>query len=260
MTTAASARLIGELTFPEVSRRLGARSILCLPIGSIEQHGPHLPVQVDTLLVTEIARRTARRVVAESPIVVLPTIWSGLAEHHMSLGGTLTLDLATFFSLVRAILRSAVRNGFGRILLLNGHGGNMSALNALVGELCVETSLPIALATYWTPAREAFARILEHQPSVAHACEAETSMLLALRPDLVDMSALDHVDPPREWGRGPSDVFVWCSVSDWSPSGVAGVPSAANAAKGEKLLDAAAAALAERLRDGRLWSREQGAS
>ena len=230
-------------------------AIAILPIGSIEQHGPHLPVQVDTLLVSEVAARTARMVAEETPIVVLPTIWSGLAEHHMSLGGTLTLDLATFFGLVRGIVRSVARNGLGRILLLNGHGGNMSALNALVGELSVELDLPIALATYWIPARQEFAKILEEQPSVAHACEAETSMLLALRPDLVAMSRLDEIDPPREWGGGDSDVYLWQPVSDWSPSGVAGVPGAASADKGERLLQAAAAALADRIRDGRIWGR-----
>jgi creatinine amidohydrolase len=235
-------------------RRLGQQNaIAIIPIGSIEQHGPHLPVQVDTLLVSEVARRTARLVADKLPIVVLPTIWSGLAEHHMSLGGTLTLDLATFFGLVRGIVRSVARNGLSKILLLNGHGGNMTALNALVGELSVEMSLPIALATYWIPAQQEFAEILEKQVSVAHACEAETSMLLALRPDLVVMTELERVNPPSEWGGGASDVYVWQSVSDWSPSGVAGVPNAASAEKGEKLLDAAAKALADRLRDGRIW-------
>lgn len=230
-------------------------TIAIVPIGSIEQHGPHLPVQVDTLLAGEVARRTARLVAEHAPVIVLPTIWSGLAEHHMSLGGTLTLDLRTFLDLVRGIVRSVVRNGFKKILLLNGHGGNMTALNALVGDLCTEFSLPIALATYWIPPQKEFAEILEEQQTVAHACEAETSMLLALRPDLVDMSGLDHIDPPREWAGGESSVYVWQSVSDWSPSGVAGAPKAASAAKGERLLTAAAEALATRLRDGGIWKR-----
>jgi creatinine amidohydrolase len=230
-------------------------AIAIIPIGSIEQHGPHLPVQVDTLLAGEVARRTARLLVEHAPVIVLPTIWSGLAEHHMSLGGTLTLDLRTFLDLVRGIVRSVVRNGFKRILLLNGHGGNMTALNALVGELGAEMALPIALATYWIPPQKKFAEILDEQPSVAHACEAETSMLLALRPDLVDMARLDHIDPPREWAGGSSDIYVWQSVADWSPSGVAGMPKAATAGKGERLLQAAAEALASRLRDDAMWSR-----
>ena len=228
-------------------------AIAIIPIGSIEQHGPHLPVQVDALLAGEVALRAARLVANHTPTIVLPTIWSGLAEHHMSLGGTLTLDLQTFMGLVRGIVRSVVRNGFRRILLLNGHGGNMTALNALVGDLSAELSLPIALATYWIPPQREFAEILDEQPSVAHACEAETSMLLALRPDLVDMASLDHIDPPREWAGGGSDIYVWQSVADWSPSGVAGRPKAASADKGERLLKAAAEALASRLRDGVFW-------
>jgi creatinine amidohydrolase len=228
-------------------------AIAIIPIGSIEQHGPHLPVQVDALLAGEVALRAARLIACHAPVVVLPTIWSGLAEHHMSLGGTLTLDLRTFMDLVRGIVRSVARNGFTKILLLNGHGGNMTALNALVGDLSAEMSLPIALATYWIPPQEEFAEILDEQPSVAHACEAETSMLLALRPDLVDMASLDHIDPPREWAGGSSDIYVWQSVADWSPSGVAGTPKAASADKGERLLKAAAEALASRLRDGVFW-------
>ncbi len=236
-------------------RELGATgtTIAMVPVGSIEQHGPHLPVQVDALLVGEVARRAARLVAQTDPIVVVPTIWSGLAEHHMSLGGTLTLDLPTFHALIRCVVTSLVRNGFRKIVLVNGHGGNMTGLNAIVGNLSVEHSLPIALTTYWVAAEAEFARILEAQTTVKHACEAETSMVLALRPDLVSMELLDGVDVPAEWAGGQADVFVFRSVGSWSPSGVAGVPSAATAEKGERLLNAAASAIAARLRGGELW-------
>ncbi len=237
----------------EIRELQSRNAIVVVPIGSIEQHGPHLPVQVDALLVSEVARRAAARVAAHEPIVVLPTIWAGLAEHHMSLGGTLTLDLATFFALVRCVVGSLVRSGFRRILVLNGHGGNIAALTALVGELSSEMKLPIALATYWLLAPEAFAKILERQSGVQHACEAETSMLLAIRPDLVDMTQLADVNPPAEW-LGGSGVYVWSPVASWSPSGVAGVPKVATAEKGERLLDAAATALAERLGSSGLWT------
>jgi creatinine amidohydrolase len=242
-------------------RELQSRNaIAVVPIGSIEQHGPHLPVQVDTLLVSEVARRAAARVAAHEPIVVLPTIWSGLAEHHMSLGGTLTLDLATFFGLVRCVVGSLVRSGFRRILVLNGHGGNIAALNALVGELSSEMKLPIALATYWLLVPEAFKTILEHQSSVQHACEAETSMLLALRPELVDMAQLADASFPAEWSGGSGGVYVWSPVASWSPSGVAGFPQGASAEKGRRLLDAAATALAERLGSGELWTWQESGS
>jgi creatinine amidohydrolase len=171
----------------------------------------------------------------------------------MSLGGTLTLDLATFFALVRGIVRSTMRGGFKRLAVLNGHGGNMTALNALVGEISAEMAISIVLATYWVPAEKEFARILERQSGVLHACEAETSMLLALRPDLVDMDEAAKADPPSEWAGGSDSIYVWRSVASWSPTGVAGVPSAASAQKGEKLLEAAARAVADRLRDPSVW-------
>jgi creatinine amidohydrolase len=244
-----------NLKAAEIRALQGTDAIAIVPVGSIEQHGPHLPVQVDTLLVSEVARRAARRLAVEAPVIVLPTIWSGLAEHHMSLGGTLTLDLTTFFSLVRGIVRSAVRSGFRRILILNGHGGNITALNALTAELTTEMKVPIAVTTYWLLAEGEFAEILEQQSTVLHACEAETSMLLALRPDLVDMAKLAQYDPPRSWAGDSDALYVWRSVESWSPSGIAGVPSAASDKKGEKLLEAAAAALAARLRDRQLWER-----
>src|SRR6185312_10138857 len=160
-------------------------AVVIVPIGSVEQHGPHLPTQVDSLLVGEIARRAARHAAATTPIVVTPTVWSGLAEHHMSLGGTLSLDFPTFLALLRCLCRSLVRQNFRRILLLNGHGGNIAALTVVANEIAVELDAPIATATYWHLARDPFARILDHQTTVRHACEAETSMMLALAPELV---------------------------------------------------------------------------
>ena len=171
-------------------------AMVIVPVGSTEQHGPHLPVQVDALLAGEVSRRAARRAWDTAPVVVMPPVWTGLAEHHMSLGGTITLDYATFAALLGDICHSIARHGFGRILILNGHGGNITGLNVLTGELAQELDAIVAMACYWTldAAAEAFADILEVQTNVRHAGEAETSMLLALRPDLVDMEAAARID------------------------------------------------------------------
>jgi len=230
---------------------LAARdAVVIVPVGSTEQHGPHLPTQVDSLLVGEIARRAARLAVANTPVVVAPTVWSGLAEHHMSLGGTLSLDFATFLALLR--------QGFRRILLLNGHGGNIAALTVVVNELAVELSAPIATTSYWPLASEAFGRILERQKNVRHACEAETSMLLALAPDLVDMArAADAVGPTsRELAEvvGTEAVHRWRSFKSRTHHGVIGDPRTASAAKGERLLAAAADAVAKVVVNDEFWS------
>ncbi len=238
-------------------RELAARdAIVIVPVGSTEQHGPHLPVQVDALLAGEVSRRAARRTYDTEPVVVMPPVWTGLAEHHMSLGGTITLDYATFAALLGDICHSIARHGFGRILILNGHGGNITALNVLTGELAHQVDAIVAMACYWTldAAANAFAEILEVQSNVRHAGEAETSMLLALRPDLVDMDAAAEIEPPLEGLSARGGAYRWRPIAHWTETGAIGAPAAATAEKGERLLDAAAQAVADTILDEALWA------
>lgn len=237
---------------------LAARdAVVVVPVGSTEQHGPHLPTQVDSLLVGEIARRAARRV-KDTPIVVTPTVWSGLAEHHISLGGTLSLDFQTFFAVLRCLCRSLVRQGFSRILLLNGHGGNIAALTVVVNELAVELDRPIATTSYWPLAKDDFAAILERQKTVRHACEAETSMLLALAPELVDMAKAERAVGPTERElaevTGTEAAHRWRSFKARTSHGAIGDPRLATAEKGERLIDAAAVAVASLVSNREFWA------
>jgi creatinine amidohydrolase len=247
-----------NLKAPEL-RALAARdAVVIIPVASTEQHGPHLPTQVDCLLVGEIARRAATQAYGRIPTLITPTIWSGLAEHHMSLGATLSLDFPTFFALVRGICRSVARHGFRNVLLLNGHGGNIAALTVAVNELAVELEAPIATTTYWLLAQPAFAKILEKQANVRHACEAETSMVLALKPELVDMSlAAGAVGPTgREVPQvaGSDGAHRWISFKSRTSHGAIGDPRAASAEKGERLLKAAAEAVARLVTNKEFWT------
>lgn len=244
-----------RLRAPELRALASAAATVIVPVGSMEQHGPHLPVEVDSLLATEVSRRAARRVAEPARVVVAPTLWCGLAEHHMAFGATITLDFETFHAMLRCVCRSIARHGFPRVMLLNGHGGNVTALNVIAGELARELDADIATSTYWllSAAASAFGEILEHQPNVRHACEAETSMLLAVAPDLVDREAMVTTDGPLTSVVSESGVYHYRSFAEISPSGVLGVPSAASAEKGERLLDAAADALADVLVDPASW-------
>lgn len=243
--------LWNDLTAKELVALAKQDPIVILPIGSTEQHGPHLPVQVDSLLVSEVARRAAERM--HVPALVMPAIWTGLAEHHMSLGGTVTLDYATFHALIRQVCLSIARQGVGRIALLNGHGGNIAALQVMAGELAKEVPAVVPVATYFLLAQQHFAEILERQAGVRHACEAETSMMLALRPNLVDLTAMMAVDAPAD-GLSSEGFHRWRSIEHWSASGVIGYPAAASAEKGERLLEAAADVVAAELAKDSLWS------
>ena len=241
----------GWLKTTEFDRAAVARTVVILPIGSIEQHGPHLPVEVDSLLVTEVAKRAA--LTADAPVLVLPTLWVSLAEHHMSDAGSLTLDFHTLLAFVRCVVRSLQRQGYQRVLLLNGHGGNMAALTVIVDLLGVELAMPLVTATYWMVAAQEFSRLLEGQSNVLHACEAETSMVMHLRPELVDAAAACTVDAPATGFLQAGGMHRWRSMAHWSRTGVVGTPHLASAQKGALLLDAAAKALAAHLIQDRLW-------
>lgn len=232
-------------------------AIVILPVASLEQHGPHLPVEVDSMLGETVAARTAAKAAARGQaVVVLPVLWTGLSEHHMSFGGTITLDNATFAAMVEGVIRSVLRHGFRRIVLLNAHGGNENALRTITDDLTPKLGVPIVQFTYWYAAAVAIAKILETQGGLQHACEAETSMMMAVRPDLV---ATDRI-PLAKSNTTPDigdvvggGVYRWRSIGSRSGSGVIGNPEAASAEKGERLFDAISSALAEKLCNQDLW-------
>jgi creatinine amidohydrolase len=174
-----------RLTAPELRDAVRDRTVVIVPLGATEQHGPHLPVQVDWRSAYEISLRAARLMAGRQRALVTPAIPFGMSEHHMSLGGTLTLDYRTMAGIVGCVVRSAARHGFQRIFVLNGHGGNIAALEVMLTELTIELELPLAGGTYWHIAAKSIREILEHQPQLIHACEAETSILQALSPELV---------------------------------------------------------------------------
>ena len=166
-----------KLRADELRERARSDALVIVPVGSIEQHGPHLPVEVDSMLGETVALRTAKNLAPGGPVVVLPMLWTGLSEHHMSFGGTITLDVPTFVAVIEGICKSVVRHGFSRIALLNGHGGNDNALRVCADELAPRLGVPIVHMTYWYAAAEPIAALLETQTSLRHACEAETSMI-----------------------------------------------------------------------------------
>jgi creatinine amidohydrolase len=234
-------------------------AIVLLPVASTEQHGPHLATGTDDVLCTEACRRAAEIVQKSRPIVVAPTVWMGLAEHHVAFGGSFTVSLRTWHALLHDLCEAILRAGFKRIVIVNGHGGNTSALNALTVELTRELGAAIATTNYVAFLDGASSEILQDQTGVQHACEAETSMMMALRPELVDSSRLgDAVGPHATLSSALArPVYLWKSFKDMSPSGVLGDARRATTDKGERLLDIAAQGLAKALIAGDPWGADR---
>lgn len=227
-----------------------------LPVASIEQHGPHLPVMTDTCIGGEVAVRAARIAYPTRPTLVTPVIWAGLSEHHMAYGGTLTVSHSTFRAVIRDLIHALTRHGFRDVAIANSHGGNNIAIQQIADELATELPATIVATGYaWESALE-FARILEDQAGIQHACEAETSMMMALDPDLVDTS--DFASLATERGAGflsaGRSSYRWRPFQHMTANGVSGVPTRASAEKGERLLGAAAQSIAALITDPATWA------
>jgi creatinine amidohydrolase len=243
-----------ELTAEDLRAKAKADAVVILPVASIEQHGPHLPVGVDTILTEAVCTRAAQAA-TKAPVVVAPVLWCGMAEHHMAFGGTFTFDIPTYRAVLLCFLKSIERHGFKRVFIVNGHGGNKTALNAFLPDFAVETGLAIRAATYFDVAPDAMKQILEDQEGVRHACEAETSMMLVAAPETVKRERFPEAFGPA-FSHAPSGlpaVQRFTSFKEFSASGVIGDARRANADKGERLFAAVARALADAIQDAKTW-------
>lgn len=244
-----------ELTAAQLREKAQADAVVLMPVGSMEQHGPHLPVGVDTYLSEGVCKAAAEAVAGEMAVVVAPTLWCGMAEHHMAYGGTFTFDIPTYKAVLGCLLKSLERHGFKRVLIVNGHGGNIAALGAFLPDLAREApGLALRVTTPYAPAREAMGKILEDQDGVHHACEAETSMMMVLAAATVRGDKLPEAHGPAHWTPQPAGVARYVPFRDVTASGVIGDARRASAAKGERLVAVVRDTLAAMLRNPQTWS------
>jgi creatinine amidohydrolase len=240
--------LYGRLTWPEVERAVAEDRVCLIPVATLEDHGPHLPLDTDLRLTWEICRRAAES--APDETLLLPAVPHGYSPHHMDFPGTITIGWDTFTRYCVDIGSSLARHGFRRLLYLNGHGSNQNLVETAARLVAVEHDDVLAAAAFHSSSAttlRTIAAVRESGPGgMAHACELETSMYLAIDPEAVDMTkAVDERGYPAgehasmDWSDGPLKLMPWWSA--FSRTGVQGDATKATAEKGRVLLDAAVA-------------------
>lgn len=226
-----------EMTAPELRKVARDACVVLAPIAACEQHSLHLPTGTDTFLATAVAEGVER--VLPERLLLLPTLWLGASHHHLPFGGTLSADVDTHAAILRELLVPLLEDGFQRLLILNGHGGNIDTMHVALRKLQPRfRDRILAAASYWELADPELANLAEGpRKSMGHACEFETSMMLALRPDLVrrDLIQDDHL-PDDPILRG---LFIAEDMQQRTDHGAVGYPQRADAAKGQAFLQAA---------------------
>lgn len=239
----------------EIARKDG--SILIIPVGSIEQHGPHLPVATDTILVETIARKSAEKVTNGLPVLVAPTIWTGQSPHHLYFGGTISLESEDLQKVIQEVSEAGIENGFDAILLLNGHGGNTPVIGNVVKKVGKENpDVEVLGLSYYQLSNQVMEDIRESEAGgTGHGGEFETSLMMYLEPNLVREEWIEGTLHRPQYDLCPKDLFedgplqVYKPFEEYTESGAIGTPSLASKDKGEKIFEHLTSKLGDLLRE-----------
>ena len=236
-----------ELTWPEMREAIARQPAVLLPFGAVEDHGPHLPLSTDNVIVEAICLEAARR--APDDMLVMPAISYGLDEHHMDFPGTISVEMQTLLAYVADVATSVARHGFSHVLVVNGHGSNAPIADLAARRVVLETGIVCGAispnaAIDAALAEPTLSQMRRSGPGgIAHAGEYETAMMLHLRPDLVQMDrAVREVGQVKlshfNWDHPEPSSLAW---QDWwsrmSESGICGDPTVATAAFGQALFE-----------------------
>ncbi len=244
-----------RLTWPEMNAAIARQPVVILPTGSTEQHGRHLPLDTDAFLTESICHEVGRRSAGRA--LVLPTVPYGLNMHHIDFPGTIHIEPETFIAFCLNVTKSVAYHGFGKILLVNGHGSNMPLVDLVARKTTLATHSLCAAIGYMSLVMEAF-RSVQESETVAHSDELETSLYLHLAPERVRMeSAVPGDDVTGQYVSSDSTADHPVRFSDywgrWTSDGVHGDPTVATAEKGAVIYEAAVAGLLGVVDEWRAW-------
>jgi len=234
---------MSEMSWPEIKEALERTDIVLFPVGSTEQHATHLPLNNDIFTSFEISKRVAEKLAPEVTVLVAPPLNFGLSSHHMGFPGTISFEPSTFMEAVKDVCRSLASHGFRNIVVVNGHGGNTAALHLATQQLGSETKAKVFLVEWWDLVPDIIAK--RFKPPFYHACETETSIVLALDQRVDTRKATPSV--PQQVSRfvfhdfmatGPKVFEPMIDMRTVTQTGAVGDPTRATREKGQELLDA----------------------
>ena len=242
-----------DLTGPEIATEISSSSILLLPIGAVEQHGPHLPLSVDHVIAHETATAVVDECGDELDVWQLPTISISKSSEHAWSPGTLYLSPETLLAMLRDIGRSITPTGAARLVLLNGHGGNTTHLGTALRELRLEFGLKTFLMHPALPPAYGGSSTENELGMGIHGGLDETSVFMHLRPDQVQLEKAarrvpEALDKNTHVKFGGSVSFGWLS-NDFNPDGYIGDPTGATAERGKQLFERSIATLSEAMEE-----------
>lgn len=219
-------------------------ALVLLAVGATEQHGPQLPTGTDILLSSTVTDRAAERAAASSPrrLVIAPALAVGASDHHRRFGGTLSLRPSTMISMLGDLLDSIVAAGGRRVMIINGHGGNVGVCHAAAGAAAATADICVAVLDYW--------RLLDENqkltgPVPGHAGWFETSLVLAVRPDLVAERGRRRTEPVPV--VAPANVDLHSAAAWTAVDGYTDRPDLADAETGQQLLAEIVIKLSDRI-------------
>jgi len=232
-----------EKTWTRISA-IDKRIPVLIPLGSCEQHGPHLPLFVDTLQVSTIADKAEKKLADR--VLLLPTLWLGSSHHHMDFPGTISLLPSLYSQVIQSLATCVLEAGFRRLFFLNGHGGNQTPVSQALSELVCANDLAddayLVLSTWWDLGKGKLDEGMKTR-EISHACEYETSLMMAIRPDLVSMDRISEgpMALDNEWIKtenlAAGRVSLFRRFRRLTASGSMGLPSAASPEKGRNILE-----------------------
>jgi creatinine amidohydrolase len=228
-----------EMTRGQLNKAAEKDSLVIITIGATEQHGPHLPVMTDNVIVEEIAKRSVAKAEGSIPIILGPNIPFGFSHHHYLYAGAISLSVQTLLTVLKETVDSVIKSGFKKIFILNSHGGNDEIIRLAAKEIAYHNEIWIGASSYWNLAEESLTAYKEREQlyDVGHAGQFETSLMLAIRPELVQIDLLKETAQREIFDLTFESVLQMTPESIWKEiDGYSDEPFKAQRKIGETLL------------------------